>query len=297
MAGALFSRDKWRRFRNRFNDLRKCALLNYSQYRQLPDDVNTESNTFRFIGEIESITDGHTLWVRGKDLTIPVSLDKTKCFLLPQQEDSLHGSFASQGVPETPAQIRWNTICTLTEGAKVFIGGQLKMKNNRLSFYSSKENPLMVIFYNCPDDDLPRRIISGARTRWEYWNTVTPISLAAGALSLVYIAASLLERPAFHLTVITAIIAVFIPILPIIPPGILLTALYQRFMLNATTLRAKWDLAKFGLLPDAHIQPSRRFDIRAYSLEALAWIMLLAGILINIIFIFLILFQFKVITL
>jgi len=288
MAGALFSRNNWRRFRNRFNDLSRCTLLNYRLYRQLPDDVNAENNFFRFTGEIESITDGHTLWVKGEDLTIPVSLEKTKCFLLPKHEGA---------IPVAPAQIRLNTICTLTEGAKVFIGGQLKMKNNRLSFYSSKENPLIVIFYNCPDDDLPREIIIGSRTRREYWNAVTPISLAAGVLSLIYIAASLLGRPAFHLTLITAIIAVFIPVLPIIPPGILLTVLHQRFMQNATTLRANRDLAKFGLLSETQKQPYRRFDIRAYSLEVFAWITLLSGIIINIIFIFLILFQFEVITL
>jgi len=288
MTGALFRRDMWRRFRNRFDDLRQRTLLNYRLYRQLPNNGLLAANDiFRFIGEIESITDGHTLWVRGEDLTVPVSLEKTKCYMLPQNKGK---------VPEAPIQIRWNTICTLTEGAKVFISGQLQMKDNRLSFCSSKENPLMVIFYNCPDDILPREIISGSRTRWDYWNAVTPISLAAGALSLIYIAASLLGRPAFHLTVITAIIAVFIPILPIMPPGLLLTALHQRFTLNATNLRANWDLAKFGLLPDTKKQPLRRFDIRAYSLEVLAWIVLFIGIFINIVFIFLILIQFEVIT-
>jgi len=61
-------------FRNRFNDLRLNPLLNYPQYRQLKD----EGGVFRFTGEIDSITDGHTLWVRGEDLTIAVSLKKNQ---------------------------------------------------------------------------------------------------------------------------------------------------------------------------------------------------------------------------
>ena len=206
-----------------------------------------EGGIFRFTGEIESITDGHTLWVRGEDLSLPVSLEKTKCWLLPPQE--------GEGVPEAPEQVRWNRVSTLSEGAKVFIGGQIKTRNNRLSFVSTKEKPLMVIFYNCPDSDLTDGIIRAARTRNEYWNNITPISLAIGALALVYFAASFLNRPAFRLTVITSLIAIFVPILPIFPPGLLFTVMYRRMTWYARRLRAYWDLA---LLPTRYLQPGKK---------------------------------------
>ncbi|MDR0323843.1 MAG: hypothetical protein LBI12_05280, partial [Treponema sp.] len=215
LAGIFFTRRKWRQFRNRFTELGLSPLLNYREYNLLKN----KGGTFRFTGEIESITDGRILWVKGEDLTIPVSLDKTKCFLLPKHEEN--------EIPETPEQIRWNRVSTLTEGVKVFIGGMVDKQNNRFSFTSTKENPLIVIFYNCHETELTSRIIQAARVRNEYWNSLTPASLVIGILSLVFVAASLLNRPAFRLNVISTLVAVFIPILPFIPPGLLLTNLHR----------------------------------------------------------------------
>jgi len=227
------------RFRKRFNNLRLSPLLNYPQYRQLKN----EGGVFRFTGEIDSITDGHTLWVRGEGLTIAVSLKKTKCWLLPVHD--------GEGIPEPPEQVRWNNVSTLSEGIKVFIGGQIKMRDNRMSFVSTKEMPLTVIFYNCPNSALTDEIIRCARTQNEYWNNITPVSIVIGALSLVYIAAFFLNRPAYRLTIITALVAVFLPILPMFPPGLLLTLLYRRITWHARKFRAYWDLAR---LPMRYLQ-------------------------------------------
>jgi len=350
IAGGFFSRYRWRKFRNRFDILRLSPLLDYSQYRQL----KIEGGVFRFTGEIESITD-ETLWVRGKDLTIPVSLSKTKCFVLPIHEED--------GMSEPPEQIRWNRVSTITEGAKVFIGGKIKSENDRLNFCSTKENPLMVIFYDCPDTELANAVVKSSRTRNEYWNGITPISIVIGALALIYIASSFLNRPAFRLTVITALAATFVPILPVFPPGFLLTTLYRSMTWDARKLRAYWDIAmlplrylqtgqqsetlcngekygyikfdtlpeteetipllipdafykgkktqwhffgiinensplpqrskdpfvSFGILPNEPSLLAKRYAIRSYLLEALAWLVLVAGIFINVVFIFLIL--------
>jgi len=283
--GGFYSRYRWRKFRNRFSDLCICPLLDYSQYRQL----DNQEGIFRFTGNIESITDGHTLWVRGNDLTIPVSLSKTKCYQLPMHE--------GDGLPEAPQQIRWNRVSTLTENSKVFIGGQLKMQDNRLNFISTKENPLMVIFYNCPDSELKNTIIRAARTRNEYWNSFTPVSLAVGALILISIAASYLYRPAFRLIVISSFIAVFVPILPVLPPGFVFTVLCRRLTWNARRLRINSDLAHFDLIPGASKKLARRYAIKAYSLEAFAWLLMLLCITINIVFIFLVLYLLEVISL
>jgi len=354
-------------FRKRFSDLSLYPLLCYTQYRNLKD----EGGVYRFTGEIDSITDGHTLWVRGENLTIPVLLKKTKCWLLPVQD--------GEGIPEPPEQVRWNSVSTLSEGIKVFIGGQIKMQDNRLSFISTKERPLTVIFYNCPDSSLTDEIIRCARTRNEYWNSITPVSIVIGALSLFCVAAYFLNRPAYRLTIITALVAVFLPILPMFPPGLLLTLLYRRITWHARKLRAYWDIVRFpmrylkdgeesaflstgekygfikikspseaaenapffitdydeeenpdwhffGVLPTEssgenkenpeillpkkssddpfvsygllHGQPKRlasTYAVRAYSLEVLAWLLLLSGITINVAFIFVILSLLKVI--
>ena len=235
IAGAYYSRYKWRRFRKRFINISLSPLLDYRKYRE-PEN---EGVAFRFTGEIESITDGRILWVKGGDLTIPVSLEKTNCFLLPKNDGN--------GMPEAPEQIRWNRVSTLNEGVKVFIGGHVKMQDNRLNFISTKEIPLIVIFYNCPETELTSTIIRAARTRNDYWNSLTPISLFIGAASLVYIAASFLNRPAYHVIVIGAMAAVFIPVFPMIPPGLLFTFMYRRLAWYSQRNRAYRDLARLPL--------------------------------------------------
>jgi hypothetical protein len=292
LSGAFFARYKWRQFRNYFNKLRLCTLLDYRQYRQL----DNKESVFHFSGEIESITDGITLWVRGDDMLIPVSLENAKCYLLHVQQGE---------ETNPPMQIRTNTVCTLTEGAKVFVGGVIKMQNNRLSFCSTKNDPLLVIFYNSaeinkthPDqlNDLPSRVISSSRTQNDYWNNFTPISIIIGALSLIYFASSLLGRPAFSLTVICAIVAVFIPILPLFPPGLIFTTLFRRIISRIRKLRANRDLLNFGLFPYSTQKINSLGAIKIYIMEAFSWLILLAGITTNIVFIFLILFQFEVIS-
>jgi hypothetical protein len=328
--------------------------MDYRQYRQL----GNEGGIFRFTGGIESITDGHTLWVKGESLTIPVFLANTQSWLLPAQGEG--------GTYEALEKVRWNRISTLTEGAKVFVGGFLKFQDNRLSFVSTKENPLLVIFYDCPDTVLTDRIIRTGRDRNDYWNSVTPVSLVIGALSQLYVAVSFLDRPAFRLTVVSALVVIFTPVFPIIPPGLLFTVLYRRLAWNARNLRAYHDLVKlplrylphgqesgvlstgekyvyekfdtlpaavkeggvpllipeyskerknspwyiygvpgedgappgrsvdpfvtFGVLPGDPRCLSRIYGIRAYALETFAWLLLLLGIGLNIVFILVILF-------
>lgn len=245
-SGAFYLRYKWQKFRRRFNSLRAEPLLDYNQYRE----KGSEDGIFRFTGSLESITDGHTLWVKGDRLTVPVSLTKTKCWLLPLHKD--------EGVPDAPEQIRWNRVSTFSEGTKVFIGGCLKMHNNRLSFISAKDKPLTVIFYNCRDDELSDRITRAARTRNEYLNPLTPVSLVIGALSLLYIAALYVNRPAYRMTVITSFIAIFVPLLPIFPPGFLFTVLYRRLIWQARRYRAYWDIA---LLPLRTLLPGKESSV------------------------------------
>jgi hypothetical protein len=301
------------------------------------------------------------IWVKGDDLTIPVSLKKTKCYLLPANE--------GENYP-TVRQIRWNRVSTLAESVKVFIGGSVKMRDRRLHFVSVKEKPLTVIFYNCPDTELTNSIIRSSRSKNEYWNSITPLSVIIGALSLLYIAFSLLYRPAYNLTVITALVSVFIPLLPIIPPGLLFTNFYRRLAWHARKLRTFRELSNlplkyletgmesrilntgekygfikidslspeemknipylipetaeeggdfycFGILPEEKTQTpplpkrskdpfvsfgmlndkaevlSRRYAIKAYSVELTAWIILILGIISNVVFIMMISLLFR----
>ncbi|GHT68297.1 hypothetical protein FACS1894110_15500 [Spirochaetia bacterium] len=245
IAGALINRRSWRIFRRRFNDLRLQPLLDYGIYSRL------EGGIYRFIGGFESVTDGHTLWIRSDTLTIPVALAGAQTYMLPMQEGGfLPGAFDPG--EEAPERIRWDRVSTLTEGAKVFVGGALILRDNRWTFVSTAEAPLMVIFYDGPDRSLAIRAIRAGRHQNEYWNSITPYSLVLGALSLIFIAVSFLPRPAFHRTAITAFAAAFIPLFPMVPPGLLFAVIYRRLWWRARIFRAYRDLAR---LPLKYLKP------------------------------------------
>jgi hypothetical protein len=325
-----------------------------------------EGGVFRLLGGVESITEGRTLWVKGENLTIPVSLENTGSWIVPMRGE--------EGTAEAPEHVRWNRVSTLTEGAKVFVGGRLQTGIGGPRFVSTKDNPLMVIFYDCPDDALTDIIIRAGRNRNEYLNNATPISLFIGALAQVSIAASFLDRPAYRLTVISALIALFVPALPWFPPGLIFTLLYRRLSWHALNLRAYRDLIrlplrhlppeqesavlytgeKYGyveydsfpegagekeggmpilppespkkdrngrwraygilgeegsppgkskdpcvsycMLPDCPSLLSRRYAVSAYAMEALAWIAIVSGIILNIVFVFMILSLFHLVS-
>jgi hypothetical protein len=325
-----------------------------------------EGGVFRLLGGVESITEGRTLWVKGENITIPVSLENTESWIVPMRGE--------EGTADAPERVRWNRVSTLTEGAKVFVGGRLQTGCGGPGFISTKENPLMVIFYDCPDDSLTDIIIRAGRNRNEYFNNATPISIFMGALALVSIAAYFLDRPAYRLTVITSLIALSVPALPWFPPGLIFTLMYRRLSWHALNLRAYRDLIRlplryipkgqksavlftgekygyaeydslpagagekeggmpimppeslkkgrvgywraygilgaegntpgkskdpfvsYGILPACPALLSRHYAVSAYAMEALAWIAVVSGIVLNIVFVFMILSLFHLVS-
>jgi hypothetical protein len=250
VAGAFWLRRSWRIFRRRFEGLCLQPVLDYASCQRTP----LEGRAYRFIGGFESLTDtsagdegsspnGQTLWIRNDTLTVPIFLKGAHTYVLPMPEGGeILGPFDPG--EESPERIRLDRISTLAGGAKVFVGGLLVLREDRWTFVSTKENPLLVIFYDGPDSTLATRAIRAGRHRNEYWNRFTPYGFILNAFSQILIAASFLPRPAFRLTVIVAFIALFAPLLPLLPPGVLLTVLYRRLWWRARIFRAYRDLAR-----------------------------------------------------
>jgi len=302
MIGAMVKRYRWYVFRRRFNELRLSPILDYSNYWMAVKEMR-ESVNFRFLGNLESVTDGQTLWMHGNDLTISVSLKNTETYLLPAYQGD-----NDQEMPDidedVPSKIKWRKVSMLTEGAKVFVGGSLVYREDRWQFVSTKKNPLIVFFYDGPDSLFTTRVIQSCRQQWAYWNAVTPYSLILGALCLILLAFSFLHRPVFRPTVIFSFVSLFIPLYPIIPPGLLFTVFSRRLTLKSRMFKAYSDLARlslrsedqnapqepndpldgFRMFPDATIKLVRRFLTKAYTLEVFTWILLLMGIGLNIVF-------------
>ncbi|AEF86834.1 hypothetical protein TREPR_3561 [Treponema primitia ZAS-2] len=242
MAGAFLMRRSWRLFRSRFDKLCLEPILDYAACQKTP----LEGAQYRFTGGFESLTDGKTLWIRSETLTIPVVLAGAHTYLLPMPEGGeTLGSFDPG--EEAPERIRWDRISTLTGGAKVFVGGLLCHVEDRWTFVSTKESPLLVIFYDGPDHTMATRAIRAGRHRNEYWNRLTPYGFMFNAFFQILIALSFLSRPAFRLTALCAFIALFAPIFPLLPPGVLLTVVYRRLWWRARIFRAYRDLARLPL--------------------------------------------------
>jgi hypothetical protein len=262
VIGAFFTRRAWRHFRRRFDELRLKPLLDYAAYR------NGGGGEYRFIGGFESVTDGSTLWIKGAELTVPVALGGAQTYVLPMSLESGEGrpglfpdgkgvsgiSFGGRTIhenfdpgKETPRRVKWEQLTSLTEGAKVFIGGSLVFMHDRLGFASTRGNPLMMIFYDGPDRSLVIQAIRAGRQGNEYWNSLTPYALALGAFSQLSVILFYIQRPVFQLTVIAAFAAMFIPLFPLIPPGLVFAVFYRRLWWRGRVYRAYRDMVRLPL--------------------------------------------------
>jgi hypothetical protein len=230
-------------------------LLDYGMLRQ------NKNGEFHFIGSFESITENSTLWIRSDNLTIPVFLKNAQTYMLPLSVHK-HGDGADQKMyfdendldvnMPAPRRFNWNRISSLTAGAKVFIGGELKVINGRQTFASSKGQPLLVIFYECSETMLSAAVVRAGKYNVEYWNTVTPYSLVGGVFSLIGIAQFFYARPIYRATVLSAIVAIFGPLFPLLPPGLIFTLVYRYLWMRACMYRVFRDVA---LLPLKYAAP------------------------------------------
>ena len=251
VAGGLLSRRAWRRFRLHFDRLRLASTLDYARYiacgRAAEKPEAETARTFRFTGSFESITDGHTLWVQGPDLTIPVALAGARIYTLPLMESQ--GEAGDFDLLEGSLQrLRWDRVAALTGEGRVFVGGPLALREGRWIFAAAPGDPLLVIFYTGSDRSMAIRAAWAGRRRNEYWNAATPYALILGALCLITVAVTFLPRPAFRLTVIAAFTGVFVPLFPLVPPGLLFTIIYRWLWRRAQIYRACCDLARLPLV-------------------------------------------------
>lgn len=187
---------------------------------------------------------------------MPVFLKDAQTYLLPLNEKRRRPSQAENDVYEAAAPLRlhWNRISMLTAGAKVFIGGTIETVGGQEAFVSRKDSPLLVIFYECSERTLASGVLRAGRHRNEYWNTITPYSLIGGVFSLLWIAQMFINRPAYRTTVLSAVVAIFGPLLPLVPPGLLLTLIYRRLW---------WVACMYRVFRDAALLPLKYTDADA----------------------------------
>lgn len=242
IIGAFAVRRTWRLFRSRFDELRLAPILDYRS----ACGLDADGAVFRFFGGFES-TGGQTLWIRSESMTIPVELTGAKIFLLPIEESEKINERES-----VPRPIKWKQVSEVSEGARIFVGGRANARDGRARFESGKNDPLLVILYDGQERSLLMRAVRAGRQKNEYWNSITPYSLALGIFSELLMALSYANRPAFSAAFSAALTAAFGPLIPFLPPGVLLSALASTMWGRGRAYRALRDLVK---LPLRHLPP------------------------------------------
>ena len=285
VAGAFIERRKWRFFRRRFHQLIRTPDLKYA------DSIKNElAGDYHLYGFLESTNRDNSIWIKNENLTVKANLETANIYIIPGT-GGIDNPFVFDP-DEVPQKINWKRKSHLIRESKVFAGGSLAARDNRLVFSSEPNRPLFVIFYEGSEKDLSIRAVRAGRHNNEYFNFLTPYAFILGAFSQIIIAITNLPRPTHRKEFIAALIALFTPLLPWIPPGILFSIIYRRLWIQARMYRARRDLAKYPI-PELVIDGNpenlvRRYTWKAYMLEIISWILLLCGIGVNILFIVLV---------
>jgi hypothetical protein len=269
-AGAFAVRNRWRRFRRRLTEASRLRQADYSQLRRsstVPDGERLGS--FRFFGTLEAIQGNDTIWLKDGRVSFACSMTRVTVFLLPaggmlNPEEAGGYSFPD----DTPSSVRWDTLSSLTEGTGIFVAGSLYAMEGKPTFRDSDEERLLVILYDGAPRTLLRRSIWSGRQRNEYWNQLTPASLAAGTLSLGLSAYLFLRGPLLRLPAILGLGFSVVPVLPLFPPAVPLFFLYRGLWKRGRIFRAQRDLLR---LPLRYFNSDRECEAELPDGERYGW--------------------------
>lgn len=249
--GAFLVRYRWRTFRRRTIEASLLPAAGYNQMRRAADAGAGEYlGEFRFIGSLEAIQGNDIMWLNDGSVSFAVDMKGQTVALLPSAEGG------SPPENESPHLIPWRKLTHLTEGVRLLVAGGFYGDDGRGLFRGTNGKPLVAVMYGGPDATMLRRAIYSGRQRNEYWNQLTPASLAAGALALLTAAYVTLSQPGTRFEGLLAVTFSIVPIAPLFPPGFVLFFLYRRLWRRGRALRAERDVVT---LPLRHF-PDNRAD-------------------------------------
>ena len=245
--GAFVARARWRSFRRRITQASLRPTAGYVQLRA-EQQGSGYLGVHRCFATLEAIQGDETLWIRDGRVSFAVSMTDMLVYMLPSGlylSDS-----ADQGIElpdEMPAIVPWAKVGSLSEGTQMFVCGPLYISESKAVFRSDGASRLTVLIYDGPEETVLQRSIWSGRQRNEYWNQLTPVSLAAGSLSLITLASVYIASPWLRSAAIVAVLGSLVPVLPLGPPGVLLFFGYRRLWQQARFLRAERDLVRLPL--------------------------------------------------
>jgi len=204
------------------------------------DDIIAQKREgyYRFFGEIEAVQSQRLLWVKNSEITMTVKMKHCNIFMIPSEK-----KMNSQ----MPIKLPWSRVFSIAEGTAIFISGDVKLEDGRAVFSGIKKDPLTVIIYDGEQRTLLERSISCGRQKNEYWNFMTPGSIAAGGILSLILLDMMIKAAVSSTVLLMGIIVSALPLIPFIPPGLAFFLLYSNFWKKGRFCRSDRDLMSLPL--------------------------------------------------
>ncbi len=235
---------------------------------------------FRFAGSLEAIQGQNTVWLRSPTLSVAVKMDGERVHMVPAEGEVAADGPESDGAPEHPlVALRWRKLHSIAEGTGFSVAGPAYREYGKLVFKGEAAEPLLVLVYDGDPGSVYERALWYGRRRNEYWNPLTLPSLVLGGVLLGSVAYGLLNSPFHHSLAVLAITLAALPLLPLLPPGVLFLLVYRRLWKRGRRKRAERDLLLFRdpSLAKSALDRGRE----ALLCESLALTTLLSGLVLN----------------
>ncbi len=226
-------RKTWRLFRENMVDSSFYTICGYEDIIAL-----RREGYYRFFGEIEAVQSQGLLWVKNREMSMTVKMQFCNIYMIPSEK-----KMSSQ----MPIKLPWNRVFSLAEGTAIFISGDVKEDEGRVVFSGNKKEPLTVIIYDGEQRSLLERSISCGRQKNEYWNFLTPWSIAAGGIISLILLDMMIKASVPSSVLLMGIIVSAMPLIPFIPPGLIFFLLYANMWKKGRYCRSDRDLISLPL--------------------------------------------------
>lgn len=251
-AGAFFVRKIWRRFRENMVASSFFPICGY-------DDIIAlkREGYYRLFGEIEAVQSQRLLWVKNSEITMTVKMEYCNIYMIPSEK-----KMNSQ----MPIKLPWSRVFSIAEGTAIFVSGDVRLEDGRAVFSGRKKDPLTVIIYDGEQRSLLERSISCGRQKNEYWNFMTPWSIAVGGILSLILLDMMIKASVSSTILLLGIIVSSLPLIPFLPPGLVFFILYSNFWKKGRLCRADRDLISLPLrFEDRNIKDSDYYHMRFSS--------------------------------
>jgi len=208
---------------------------------------NEPSGYYRFFGSLQALEGENILWLTNNNVSVGIDLVGVPIYMLPSTSADMPFSKNLNYPDKSPKKTYWNRIFSIPEKTSFFVSGKFIQNKGFPQFINTKEDPLLVIIFDCDISNFYSHAILSGRQRNEYWNSLTPGALTIGSFSLFIYFYLLIQMPYMHFVAVTALSFSLVPVMPFFPPGLLFYYIYRSFWKKALNLRAERDLLKLPL--------------------------------------------------